>query len=100
MTNGVTPEPEAVHELKLFPVSMDAVQQALREIATGGDKANAEELIRFYGDRPQPTKELSPFRVLWKIIDERIEYGQGAMLAHRIFRIQAERNRGSLPKIS
>jgi len=90
--------PEIVKEPSPLPVTKEAVERALKEIAQDPGKAMMEEsnIIQLQN----PEINLTLHNKLQSLPGEQRAYIEGALWTHRILRTQAELNGVNLPRIA
>ncbi|MBI2196111.1 hypothetical protein HYU45_00685 [Candidatus Daviesbacteria bacterium] len=91
-------KPEAIKESSPLPVSKEAAEQALREIAQDPLKALKEERDILQNQNPVLSQALDTRYRTSPI--EQLPYSQGALFTYRILRRQAELNGINLPRVS
>ena len=94
----VEPTPETPQQTSFLPVTKEAAELALSEIAANPDRALMEEGTIIQTENPQ-LNQLLHLRIQAGVSNQN-DYIEGALWTHRILRKQAEQGGGKLPVIS
>ncbi len=92
------PTPEIPQQISFLPVTKEAAELALSEIAANPNRALMEEGTIIQTENPQ-LNQLLHLRIQAGVSNQN-DYIEGALWTHRILRKQAEQGGGKLPVIS